>query len=295
MQQRIGINPISWTNDDLPHVGDDISLETCLREAREAGYRGVELGRRFPRTPRALAPILEEHGLELVSGWYSLQLLSRDIESEWGAMQSHLELLRALGCELMIVAEVTGCVHGDRHARLSRRPQVPRSRWPRFGADLSELGRRLREHGLLMAYHHHMGTVVQTASEVDELLRHTSSDVGLLLDTGHLVFAGDDPVAVAEKHCARIVHVHCKDIRPKVLERSLNRDASFLDAVLDGVFTVPGDGCVDYARVLEPLARARYAGWWVVEAEQDPAVAEPARYASLGFRHLAELARTLDA
>jgi inosose dehydratase len=291
----LGINPISWTNDDLPGLGDDISLETCLSEARAAGFAGVELGRKFPREASRLRPILEHHDLRLVSGWYSSRLLERDAEAEWQALQPHFRLLTALGCRVVIVAEVTGCVHGDRRARLSARPQIAPERWPEFGARLGELAERLRQHGLRMAYHHHMGTVVQTGREIDRLMEHTSDAVGLLLDTGHLHFAGDDPVHYARTYRSRITHVHCKDVRPAVLSRALNRDASFLDAVLAGVFTVPGDGCIDYRSVLTPLVEHGYAGWWVVEAEQDPAIAIPAKYAALGHRHLQELSRSLYA
>jgi inosose dehydratase len=295
MTPRIGINPITWTNDDLPGLGDDIPLERCLREARAAGYLGIELGRKFPRDAKLLAPLLEEHGLALVSGWYSIRLLERDVDAEWQAMQPHFELLSALGCEVMVVAEVTGCVHGDRRARLSRRPHLAPQRWPGFGSRLTALAGRMRDHGLRMAYHHHMGTVVQSGADVAALLEHTRDPVGLLLDIGHLTFAGADPLAVVQTAPGRIAHVHCKDVRPAVLARVLNRDASFLDAVVDGVFTVPGDGCIDYAAVLAPLAEQGYAGWWVVEAEQDPVVAEPARYAALGHRHLAALAERLYA
>jgi inosose dehydratase len=291
----LGINPISWTNDDLPGLGDDIPLETCLGEARAAGFAGVELGRKFPRDAERLRPILERHELRLVSGWYSSRLLERDATAEWQAMQSHFRLLAALGCRVVIVAEVTGCVHGDRRARLSARPQLARERWAEFGARLSELAERMQQHGLRMAYHHHMGTVVQTGQEVDRLMEQTSDAVGLLLDTGHLHFAGDDPIRYAGAYRSRIAHVHCKDVRPAVLSRALNRDASFLDAVIDGVFTVPGDGCIDYRAVLAPLAEQGYRGWWVVEAEQDPAVAPPARYAALGHRHLQGLTRSLYA
>jgi inosose dehydratase len=162
--------------------------------------------------------------------------------------------------------------------------------WPRFAARLDELGARLRDMGLGLSYHHHMGTIVQAEDEVDRLMASCGDAVGLLLDTGHLTFAGGDPVRAATRHASRITHVHCKDVRRTVLERSLNRDRSFLDAVLDGVFTVPGDGCVDYPAVLAPLARAGYRGWLVVEAEQDPSVAPSAQYAKLGHRNLRRFA-----
>jgi inosose dehydratase len=290
MSIRLGINPLTWTIDDLPEVGGDTSLETCLAEARAAGFEGVELGCKFPRTAPELKAALAPHGLALVSGWYSSALLERDAAAEFEAMRAHRELLSALGCEVVVVAETTRCIHGDRRKRLSQRPVLPPSDWPRFAARLEDLGARLQDTGLTLAYHHHMGTVVQTEDEVDRLMDSCDDTVSLLLDTGHLTFAGGDPVRAASRHADRIAHVHCKDIRRAVLARSLNRDSSFLDAVLDGVFTVPGDGSVDYPAVLAPIARAKYRGWLVVEAEQDPAVAPSAEYANLGFRNLRRFA-----
>lgn len=291
MTVRIGINPLTWTNDDLPTLGAETSLETCLTEARAAGYQGVELGNKFPRKAEVLRPILEQHGLDLVSGWYSGRLLERDVEAEWQAMQPHFQLLHALNCNVMVFAEVTRCTHGDQLAPLSQRPQLAEREWSAFGKRLTELAERMRKAGLRMAYHHHMGTVVQSALDVERLMANAGEAVGLLLDTGHLTYAGADPVAVASKYAKRIVHVHCKDVRREVLERSRNADVSFLNAVLDGIFTVPGDGMVDYARVLEPIAKAGYRGWLVVEAEQDPSVAIPHVYANLGYRNLSKLAR----
>lgn len=290
MNVRLGINPLTWTIDDLPEVGGETTLETCLREARAAGFEGVELGCKFPRTAPELKAALAPHGLSLVSGWYSANLLERDAASEFEAMTMHRDLLTALGCEVMVVAETTRCIHGDRRARLSQRPVLAPSAWPQFAERLDELGSRLQDTGLKLAYHHHMGTVVQTEDEVDRLMDSCDDSVGLLLDTGHLTFAGGDPVRAATRHASRIVHVHCKDVRRAVLARSLNRDCSFLDAVLDGIFTVPGDGCVDYPATFAPIARAKYRGWLVVEAEQDPSVAPSAACANLGYKNLRRFA-----
>ena len=290
MTVRLGINPLTWTIDDLPEVGGETSLETCLTEARAAGFEGVELGCKFPRTAPELKAALAPHGLALVSGWYSAGLLMQDAEAEFEAMRPHRELLGALGCDVVVVAETTRCIHGDRRARLSQRPVLAPSDWARFAERLDELGARLQDSGLTLAYHHHMGTVVQTEDEVDRLMDSCDDAVGLLLDTGHMTFAGGDPVRVATRHASRIAHVHCKDVRRAVLDRSLNRDCSFLEAVLDGVFTVPGDGNVDYPATLAPIARAKYRGWLVVEAEQDPSVAPSAQYANLGYRNLRRFA-----
>jgi inosose dehydratase len=293
MKVRLGINPLTWTNDDLPSLGAETSLETCLREAREAGFTGVELGNKFPREAKVLRPILRDHGLDLVSGWYSARLLERSVDEEWAAMRPHFELLHALGCKVMVFAEVTRCVHGDQLAPLSQRPQLPAGQWARFGEHLTALAERMQREGLRMAFHHHMGTVVQSAQDIDNIMSSTGEAVGLLLDTGHLTYAGGDPAQMAARYAKRIVHVHCKDVRKQVLERSCNRDSSFLNAVLDGVFTVPGDGMVDYRRVLEPLAASGYRGWLVVEAEQDPAIAIPHVYANLGWRNLSAVATEL--
>ena len=293
MTVRIGINPLTWSNDDLPSLGAENSLETCLTEARAAGYAGVELGNKFPRDAAKLRPILQTHGLALVSGWYSGRLLERDVDAEWTAMRAHFELLHALDCKVMVFAEVSRCTHGDRLAPISQRPHLSKGEWSRFGQRMTALAECMQREGLRMAYHHHMGTVVQSAQDIDDLMANTGDAVGLLLDTGHLTYAGDDPAQAAARYARRIVHVHCKDVRREVLAHCRNRDSSFLNAVLEGVFTVPGDGMVDYRSVLEPIARSRYQGWLVVEAEQDPAVAPPMKYATMGYRNLSAVAAGL--
>jgi inosose dehydratase len=286
---RIGVNPIGWTNDDLETLGDDTSLETCLAEARQAGYAGIELGRKFPRRAAELRVVLQQHGLDLVSGWYGAHLLRRDAKEEIAAMQAHAGLLAALGATAVVFAEETGSVHGRLGVPLSTRPRIAEGDWPRFGEALTEVAEHLRGRGMRLAYHHHMGTVVETEAEIDRLMAATGPAVGLLLDTGHLTYAGGDVLGVAGRHRDRIVHVHCKDVRPAVLEDARRRDRSFLDAVVEGVFTVPGDGCVDYRALLALLRDARYAGWLVVEAEQDPVKAHPLSYARMGFAHLSRL------
>jgi inosose dehydratase len=283
---RLGINPIGWTNDDLLELGDATPLETCLAEARQAGYAGVELGRKFPRRAAELAPILARHGLALVSGWYSARLRERTAKAELAAAEEHLSLLSDLGCTVVIVAETSGAVHGARAIPLSRRPRLAGEEWARFGEALTELAEATAARGLRLAYHHHMGTLVETEAEVDRLMAVTGAAVGLLLDTGHLTYAGGDVAGLARRHGRRIVHVHCKDVRPAMLAEAIRKDRSFLDAVVAGVFTVPGDGGVDYAGLLPILRDAGYAGWLVVEAEQDPAVAHPLTYARLGFTNL---------
>ncbi|MCW7760488.1 myo-inosose-2 dehydratase [Photorhabdus luminescens] len=291
MAVQLGINPLTWTNDDLPTLGADTPLETCLTEGRQAGFTGFELGHKFPRQANVLGPILDAHNLMLVSGWYSGELLTRSIAEEIKAAQSHLTLLRELGANVMVFAEVTNCIHGDQNKPVHLRPQFPANRWQEYGEKLTEFARYTQEQGVQIAYHHHMGTVIETEEDVNHLMENTGDEVGLLLDTGHLTFAGADPLAIAERWAKRINHVHCKDIRPDVLNDIKNRKTSFLDAVLSGVFTVPGDGCVDYPAIFQVLKKQNYQGWLVVEAEQDPAIAHPLTYATMGYNNLHQLAR----
>ena len=291
MSVRLGISPIGWSNDDLPELGGDIPLDTCLAEAREAGFEGIEVGQKYPRDPALLRPLLAHRGLHLISGWYSGRLLERSVGEEVEAVEQHRALLAAMGCTILVYAETTGGIAGDRTRPLSSRPILLDGGWRDFGTRLTELADHLAERGIRLAYHHHMGTVVETAAEIDRLMAATGSSVGLLLDTGHLAFAGADPADIAWRHGPRINHVHCKDVRPNVLARVRAANQSFLDSVLDGVFTVPGDGAIDFAAVLTALKAADYHGWLVVEAEQDPAKAPPLIYARRGFVHLTAVVR----
>ena len=290
MPVRLGINPITWSNDDLPELGGDIPLETCLAEARLAGFAGIEMGGRFPRSASELRPLLDRHRLALVSGWYDGHLLDLGLEPEWRAVQPHLTLLRDMGCGHIIYAEASRRAGGDLFAPISARPKLSPAEWPRYGKQLTELARRMREFGVAMAFHHHMGTIVETDAEVDRLMAETGPAVGLLLDSGHSAFAGGDPVALAKRHAGRVAHVHCKDIRKPVLDAVRREDGSFMQAVLDGVFTVPGDGSLDFPALLSVLRQAGYGGWLIVEAEQDPNKAHPLTYARLGFNNLARMA-----
>lgn len=286
MSVRIGINPITWSNDDMPELGGNTPLETCLAEASRAGYAGIELGNKFPRDSAILRPILDRHALRLISGWYSGRLRERSVRDEISAVKDHLTLLSDLGCAIMVFAETCGSIAGSRGMRLSKRPALAAKDWAEFGHKLTAVAEHLAERGVHMAFHHHMGTVVETEAEIDRLIENTGKAVGLLLDTGHLVYSGGDARAVATRHAGRINHIHCKDIRKPVLTRAKAADLSFLDAVVDGVFTVPGDGFIDYPSILAVLESNGYEGWLVVEAEQDPAKAHPLTYATKGYQFL---------
>ncbi len=285
---RIGTNPIGWSNDDLRELGGATPLETCLSEARQAAYAGIELGHKFPRDPEALRPLLQAHSLDLVSGWYSASLRTHGTDAEYAALRPHLLLLKAMGCAVLVFAETSGAVHGDRAMPLSRRPVMPDAAWSAFATRLTELADAVAAEGVALAYHHHMGTVIQSGADIDRLMATTGPSVKLLLDTGHATFAGVDPIGLARRHRTRIAHIHCKDVRQAVMQQARDNDWSFLDSVVAGVFTVPGDGEVDFAAVLRELPD--YAGWLVVEAEQDPVKAHPLTYARLGYENLRRFA-----
>jgi inosose dehydratase len=286
---RIGINPISWTNDDLPALGGETPLETALVEGRAIGYEGFELGNKFPREPEALRAMLARHGLACVSGWYSGRLARGSVADEIAAAEPHLRLLVANGAKVMVYGEVADSIQG-RPEPLSRRPQFASdAEWSAYGSRVTAFAQHLLARGIRLAYHHHMGAYVETADDVDRLMRGTGPEVGLLHDTGHVTFAGGDAPTELARHVGRVVHVHCKDVRPGVARMARNRGWSFLDSVLNGTFSTPGEGCVDFAAVIGVLRDAGYRGWLVVEGEQDPAVAPAYRYADMAYRLLSAL------
>ena len=285
---RLGIAPIGWSNDDLPELGGEITLEQCLREARAAGYTGVEKGGKFPMDPKVLGPVLEEHGLKLVSGWFSGELRQGSIEREQRRIARQLKLYQALEVPVMVYAETTGTVQGALEVPVADRPRMPGEEFKSYGDKLTELAEWLRAEGCPMTFHHHMGTVVETEEEVDLLMSRTGDAVGLLFDTGHLYFAGGDVLATARRHGRRINHVHCKDVRADVLARLKSENWSFLKGVVEGVFTVPGDGAIDFGAFAKVLAEIGYSGWVVVEAEQDPKKANPLEMARIGHAALTE-------
>ncbi|WP_443113910.1 myo-inosose-2 dehydratase [Herbaspirillum seropedicae] len=291
---KIGINPISWMNDDLPSLGGETPLEQALSEGAEIGYRGFELGNKFPRQPEALRAVLGKYQLECVSGWYSGQLATRSVEEEIVAVEAHLNLLAANGAQVMVYGEVADSIQGA-PTPLYQRPRFgSEAAWQGYAQHLDQFARHLLQRGVRLAYHHHMGAYVETPEDLDKLMALTGEEVGLLFDSGHIAFAGGDPLAVLQRHLDRVCHVHCKDVRPAVVKLARNRDWSFLQAVINGAFTVPGDGAIDFAPLLQLLYRRGYSGWLVVEAEQDPAVAPSYRYAQMGYRHLSALVAAIE-
>ena len=284
---KIGINPIGWSNDDLPSLGGETSLATALSEGREIGYEGFELGNKFPREPAALRELMAGYGLDVVSGWYSGQLATRSVDEEIVAVDSHLHLLAENGCRVMVYGEIADSIQGERKTPLYKRPRFNSSEaFKRYGERLTVFGKHLLTHGVRLAYHHHMGAYVESPEDIDHLMALSGDEVGLLFDSGHVYFGGGDPLAVLSKYIKRVCHVHCKDVRAAIVRLARNRQWSFLDSVLNGAFTVPGDGALDFAAIVGTLRAHGYRGWLVVEAEQDPAVAPSYAYACLGYRTL---------
>jgi inosose dehydratase len=284
---RIGANPIGWSNDDMQELGGETPLEICLAEAAAIGFSGMELGHKFPREPKALKAALAPFNMACISGWYSAELLTRDAKAEMAALRPHLDLLKAMGSDVLVFAETSNAIHSSRAVPLSQRPVLKASEWKTFGARMSEVAKMTLDEGVRLVYHHHMGTVVQSGADIAALMENTGEAVHLLLDTGHATWGGTNPAALARTYRSRIAHVHTKDVREAVMGEAARGDWSFLDSVLAGVYTVPGDGMVDFAAVFRELAD--YSGWVVIEAEQDPAKANPKAYATKGYGHLLEV------
>jgi inosose dehydratase len=283
---KFGASPIAWINDDMPELGGDTSVETVLQDVQDLGFSGVELGGKFPRDPNRLRAMLSSHHLELIGGWYSANLLTQSAEAEIEAVRDHLELLQALGSSVLVIAETSNAIHGIRSIPLTNSPELGADEWKRFGERLTDVADFIERSGLRFAYHHHLGTVVETADELERFLSATGPSVGLTLDTGHAVLGGIDPLAVIRTSPERIAHVHCKDIRRTVFDDLIANGGSFLDGVLVGMFTVPGDGDLDFSSVFRELSKIDYSGWVIIEAEQDPAIADPRTYAQIGLSTL---------
>lgn len=286
---KIGISPICWQNDDLPDLTAAYTMEQALQEAREIGYTGVERGQRMPKETEALRAYLEANDIALCGGWCSGASLVNDLAAEKAAVVQQVDQFIALDAPCIVYAECSNTVQGLADVPVSTRVKLSRDEIASYGARIGELAKWMAGRGMAMAYHHHMGTVIEDEEDVNWLMESTPDEVGLCFDTGHLLFAGGDVMATMDRWAHRIKHVHFKDIRPDVVADIKARDASFLDAVIAGAFTVPGDGCIDYQSVAGKLAAMNYDGWIVVEAEQDPAKAPPKEYSQKGYTHILDV------
>lgn len=287
---HLGVSPLSWTNDVLAELGGDTPLETCLKDAAEIGYEGVELGRKFPKDGQELSSILSEYGLRLIGGWHSGFLTERSVEEEWKAAADHVRLLKDCGSHVLVYGEcglMTGASPWDEP--VSKRPSLKQVDLSTYAGKLGEFATRLKETGVTLAYHHHLKMLVERAEDINAFCESTREDVGLLLDTGHAYAAGADYAEILRRFGSRVVHIHLKDVRRSVLERARKNDWSFNSAVREGMFTVPGDGDIDFSAVGEFIRNSGYRGWVVVEAEQDPAKAAPRLYTEKAYQFVRKL------
>lgn len=286
MSVKIGISPIAWQNDDLPDLTAGFTMEQALRESREIGYTGVERGQRMPQDTEGLRAYLEAADIALCGGWCSGNSLLNTPEAEIAAIRQQVEQFIALGSPCIVYAECSNTIQGEIGTPLSARPKLGRDEIAAYAKRLSEVAKWSADQGMPMAYHHHMGSIIEAEEDVDALMEHSSPELGLCFDTGHLLFGGGDVMATLDRWAHRVQHVHYKDIRPDVVADVRAHDRSFLDAVIAGAFTVPGDGCIDYEAVTNKLKAMEYKGWIVVEAEQDPAKAPPYHYSKVGYEHI---------
>ncbi len=279
---KLGIAPIAWTNDDLPELGGENTFQQCVSEMALAGFTGSEVGNKYPRDPAVLKPALELRGIEICNAWFSTFLISKPYEETETEFEKHVAFLAAMGAKVVGVSEQSHSTQGiQTQPVFEDKYEMNDAEWELLCDGLNRLGKlSLEKYGVALTFHHHMGTVVQTAAETDRLMAGTDPKyVGLLFDSGHFAYCGENPLEQVRKHAKRIRHVHLKDIRPEVVAQVLSEHLSFLDGVRLGAFTIPGDGCVDFNPIFKALAEGGYEGYMVVEAEQDPAKANPLEYA----------------
>ncbi|MDR3313341.1 MAG: myo-inosose-2 dehydratase [Oscillospiraceae bacterium] len=288
---RLGIAPIGWTNDDMPDLGAENTFEQCISEMALAGFTGCEVGNKYPADRVALKAALDLRGLTICNRWFSSFLLDRPFAEVAAEFEAQLDFLSYLGAKVIGASEQSGSIQGTSKAVFDEKPVIDDAGWVRLCNGLNALGEIAVRKGMRLTFHHHMGTVVQTEAEIDRLMEGTDPAlVHLLFDSGHLSFAGIDPVQVLQKHVSRVAHVHLKDMRPAVVAQVKAEHLSFLEGVRLGAFTVPGDGCVDFRPLFAILEQAKYQGWFVVEAEQDPAKANPFAYARKARQYIREAA-----
>jgi inosose dehydratase len=277
----LGIAPIAWTNDDMPDLGKENSFEQCISEAALAGFNGTEVGNKYPHDAETLKGYLEVRDLRIASAWFSSFLTTRPYEETEKEFIKHRDFLHALGAKVIVVSEQGHSIQGEISTPIFEGKYVlDDNEWKALTTGLEKLGKLANEKGMKVVYHHHIGTVVQTTAEIDRLMESTDpSLVYLLFDSGHLVYSGEDELAILKKYVNRIKHVHLKDVRPEIVKRVKEEKLSFLQAVRLGAFTVPGDGCINFKPIFNILDENHYEGWLLVEAEQDPAIANPFVYA----------------
>ncbi|MCY6371379.1 myo-inosose-2 dehydratase [Clostridium ganghwense] len=287
---NLGIAPIAWTNDDMPELGAENTFEQCVSEMALAGFTGSEVGNKYPRDTNVLKRALELRNIKIASAWFSSLLTTEPLQETVDAFIKHRDFLHEMGAEVVVISEQGNSIQGQMDTPIfDKKPIFTDEEWEKLARGLEELGRLAAEKDMKIVYHHHMGTGVQTTAEIDKLMEMTDPNlVYLLFDSGHLTFSGEDAEAVLKKYVNRIKHVHLKDIRKDVLQKVKEGKMSFLQGVKDGVFTVPGDGMIDFKPLFNILEENNYEGWFVVEAEQDPAKANPLEYAMKARNYIRE-------
>lgn len=288
---KLGIAPIAWTNDDMPDLGKENTFEQCVSEMALAGFTGSEVGNKYPKDPEVLKKALELRGVEICNQWFSSFLITKPFEEVEKEFRAQLAFLKAMGAKVIGASEQSYSVQGQLDTPIfGHKYEMNDQEWDTFCTGMNKLGKIAKEeYGIAFTFHHHMGTVVQSLAEVDRMMENTDPEyVSLLFDTGHFTYCGEDPLEVVKKYVHRIKHVHLKDIRPEVVEQVKKENMSFLAGVRAGAFTIPGDGCINYDPIFKVLEEAGYEGYMVVEAEQDPAKANPLEYAIRARKFIAE-------
>ena len=288
---KLGIAPIAWTNDDMPDLGKENTFEQCVSEMALAGFTGSEVGNKYPKDPEVIKKALELRGVEICNQWFSSFLITKPFGEVEKEFRAQLTFLKAMGAKVIGASEQSYSVQGQLDTPIFGHKYVMNDQeWDTFCTGMNKLGKIAKEeYGIALTFHHHMGTVVQSLAEVDRMMENTDPEyVSLLFDTGHFTYCGEDPLEVVKKYVHRIKHVHLKDIRPEVVEQVKKENMSFLAGVRAGAFTIPGDGCINYDPIFKVLEEAGYEGYMVVEAEQDPAKANPLEYAIRARKFIAE-------
>ena len=288
---KLGIAPIAWTNDDMPDLGKENTFEQCVSEMALAGFTGSEVGNKYPKDPEVLKKALELRGVEICNQWFSSFLITKPFEEVEKEFRAQLAFLKAMGAKVIGASEQSYSVQGQLDTPIfGHKYEMNDQEWDTFCTGMNKLGKIAKEeYGIALTFHHHMGTVVQSLAEVDRMMENTDPEyVSLLFDTGHFTYCGEDPLEVVKKYVHRIKHVNLKDIRPEVVEQVKKENMSFLAGVRAGAFTIPGDGCINYDPIFKVLEEAGYEGYMVVEAEQDPAKANPLEYAIRARKFIAE-------
>ena len=286
---KLGIAPIAWTNDDMPDLGAENTFEQCVSEMALAGFTGCEVGNKYPKDTAVLKKALALRGMEICNAWFSSFLLTQPYEQVEADFIKHIDFLKEMGAKVVGISEQSYSIQGTDKAVFEEKYVMNDAEWDRLCSGINKLGRVAKDRGIALTLHHHMGTVVQTEAEIDRLMANTDPDVfSLLFDSGHLAYCGEDYMSVLNKYVDRIRHVHLKDIRPAVIEKVKKEHLSFLQGVRLGTFTVPGDGAIDFAPIFAVLEKAGYEGYVLVEAEQDPAIANPLEYAIKARKYIAE-------